>query len=785
MLTKPKTFADCSLYAKTNAEGFTAEKQIIDFLINGQRINYGDPSFKNIRDNLKSRVNAAVLYRLLQNGGIYFVIAKRELPAAFKIFYSKDPKSPSRHKAIFVDVTGLIYEQGGVFYCKDIDKFSTYLLGVLATYLYYLDNNKLLRNGALQRSSVSAFCKMFGGLLDYLRVSGYIEHRSRILYITGVYFGINVMGLDISTARKVSMVANKLTAQEAQAADYYYVAEDEFTDIETFSNSLINTFKLKGLTVGVLLDRWYFLYGKGTHFALELYPAFLQAILYAYSGTYLNNWKRIEAVTGRDMTDIATTILKIGAESIQRGFSYESADDREYYHSLVEEFDPTKSNVPTQGQTNIVADRNKSNNQSSKPPQKPANTPSINKPVTNSDIQKTVRQNMDELKSAANAAKEQVKAQSKPTPNSKAEEARAKNNDIPATAEEVKKSMNDEKKAMTKGASGSGVNENTECLVKHLEDDLVVPEAGEKKVLFDKIIDDNVMDDALKESLIDDAKKKIKHMTDMKALYKDWAEKSKKFVTHRWIERLISPDQEEMLKKHFDIMNAEDVEYGDYKKSFNQICKFMGLPNKGVVIEWFEIKEDQEGKSGGKKAALRYSKGLEQVTIPDDVHLMHVSPAKEIEGGALRPAFKSKASGKFFYPSKRVFFTVDKEVNIWAAGTVGVKTYKYVTKEKFKTAYIDPACNGPKDRCVYIESDSPIPIERVEDKFRDVKNAIMSKYYQTTRGKQLKDAEAGAKESPRRKISDVKAEIEQKKAEKAAAKEEKKRNEGNKEDKHL
>ena len=154
MLTKPKTFADCSLYAKTNAEGFTVEKQIIDFLINGQRINYGDPAFRAIRDNLKSRVNAAVLYRLLQNGGINFVIAKKELPAAFKIFYAKDPKSASRHKAIFVDVTGLIYEQGGIFYCKDIDKFSTYLLGVLVNYLYYLDNNKLLRIGALQRSSV-------------------------------------------------------------------------------------------------------------------------------------------------------------------------------------------------------------------------------------------------------------------------------------------------------------------------------------------------------------------------------------------------------------------------------------------------------------------------------------------------------------------------------------------------------------------------------------------------------------------------------------------------------
>ena len=784
MLTKPKTFADCSLYAKTNAEGFTAEKQLIDFLVNGQRINYGDPAFKNIRDNLKSRVNAAVLYRLLQNGGINFIIAKRELPAAFKVFYAKDPKSSSRHKAIFVDVTGLIYEQGGVFYCKDIDKFSTYLLGVLANYLYYLDNSKLLRNGALQKSSVSAFCKMFGGLLDYLRITGFAENRDRILYITGVYFGTNVIGLDMSTAQKVSMVANKLTAQEAKAADYYYVAEDEFTDIETFTNSLINTFKLKGLTIGVLLDRWYFLYGKGTHFALELYPAFLQAILYAYSGTYLNNWKRIESVTGRDMTDIATTILKIGAESIQRGFSYESADDREYYHSLVEADDPTKSKTPTQGETNVVADKNNNNkptptppannnqqNNKPTPPPKPANTPSINKPVTNSDIQKTVRQNMDQLKDVANAAKDDIKAQSKPAPNSKAEEARAKNNEIPPTAQEVQKAQNEEKKAMATGASGSGIKENVECLVKHLEDDLEVPEAGEKEELFDKIIDDNVMKDALKESLIDDAKKKIKHMTDMKALYKGWDEKSKSFVTHRWIDRLITEQQEEMLRKHFDIMNAEDVKYGDYKKSFNQICKFMGLPNKGIILEWFEIQEDKEGKSGGKKAAVRYSKGLETVQIPEDCQLLHISPKDDIK--ELIPTFKSKTGGKYFYPSSRCFFTVDKEIDIWRAGNVGKKTTKYATKDNYKTAYIDPTYNTSKDRSVYIETDSPIPVLKVEDKFRDIKNAIMSKYYQVTSAGKIKKMKDKENETKQRKIDDVKAEIEQKKAEKAAAKEKK------------
>jgi hypothetical protein len=254
----------------------------------------------------------------------------------------------------------------------------------------------------------------------------------------------------------------------------------------------------------------------------------------------------------------------------------------------------------------------------------------------------------------------------------------------------------------------------------------------------------------------------------MKALYKDWEEKSKSFVTHRWIDRLISPQQEEMLKKHFDIMNAEDVSYGDYKKSFNQICKFMGLPNKGIIIEWFEIQDDKEGKSDGKKAAVRYSKGLEKVQIPADVQLLHISPADDIK--ELIPSFKSKTGGKYFYPSKRCFFTVDKEIDIWRAGNVGKKTTKYVTKDNYTTAYIDPTYNTIKDRSVYIETENPIPVMKVEDKFRDVKNAIMSKYYQVTGAKKINKMKEKESETQQRKIADVKAEIEQKKAEKATAK---------------
>lgn len=336
MINKPKNFADCYLYGIVNAEGGTVEKQLLDFLLNAQRINYADPAFAPIREALKSRVTSAVVYRMLEQGNIVLLLHNKELPATFKVFYAKDPKANKKHR-VFVDVTGLIRFDNGQFYCKEIDKFSTYLLGVLAQEIYYNDTKALIRNGNIQKYSVSSFMKLAGGLMDFLRLTPYMQNRDRILYIFGVYFGYNVMRLDLSMARSVSMSMMHMSMNDAKSADYYYVAEDDFENIHTFITSLAKTFKMPQLTTDVFVERWLYLYGKGSHFALELYPVFLEMMLYAYSGTYINNWKRIEAATGKDMVDLATNILKIGGDMFNRGFTYESADTRQSAQNKAEQ----------------------------------------------------------------------------------------------------------------------------------------------------------------------------------------------------------------------------------------------------------------------------------------------------------------------------------------------------------------------------------------------------------------------------------------------------------------
>ena len=354
-ISKTKNFKDCYLYYMTNSSGDAVESLLYSFLIKGQRINYADQSFKPVRDELKSRVTAAVLYRMLQKGAVTLVTNDVELPASFKVMYAKDIKSPGKKSTVFMDMTGLIHYNNGIFTCKDIDKFSTYLIGALVNYLYYKTPDKIIRNANLQKYSVSAFVKMFAGVLDYLRVTGYMENREKILYIAGVYFAYSVIGLDVNQAKNVSQAANKISTKDASSFDYFYVVEDDFENIDTFITSLANTFKLTGLTTSIIVEKWLFRYGKGSMFALELYPAFLSTMGYAYSGTYVNNWKGIESVCGRDMVDLVNLILRIGADEFQGGFTYESATDRDKYAKAFREdniADTNNSATPTSNTNN-------------------------------------------------------------------------------------------------------------------------------------------------------------------------------------------------------------------------------------------------------------------------------------------------------------------------------------------------------------------------------------------------------------------------------------------------
>lgn len=212
----------------------------------------------------------------------------------------------------------------------------------------------------------------------------------------------------------------------------------------------------------------------------------------------------------------------------------------------------------------------------------------------------------------------------------------------------------------------------------------------------------------VKENTIDDIKKKITVVNQLKS---QWKKSASTFVKHKWIYRYLDVKQKEKISKYYEMLKTDEISYSDYKRYFKAIAKFMGLPDDKIIIENIVFKKDSKDKEQDI-IALKYSKGMVKVMIPDDVRLIHVSPVDNIT--ELIPSFRSKVAGKYLYPSKRCFFTVTKEIKPTQAGLEKQKTIRYTPKEKIKEAYIDPTYSDFKSGSVYIETLKPIPVEKFQ-----------------------------------------------------------------------
>ena len=138
-----------------------------------------------------------------------------------------------------------------------------------------------------------------------------------MIYLSSLYYQINILQKDLTDG--VKNVARKISGLSEREADILHIQFDHntFLNIKYFLETVTKILKIDTkVTLELFIEKWLYLYGTGTGFALELYPAFATMITDAYVGAYINNQKTIERVTGKDLVNFTNAILKIGSDSI-------------------------------------------------------------------------------------------------------------------------------------------------------------------------------------------------------------------------------------------------------------------------------------------------------------------------------------------------------------------------------------------------------------------------------------------------------------------------------------
>lgn len=315
----PKTYAGTYLYRQYHEY----EQKILTFLMKGTEIDRYTDDFDDIRYEVKKRQVSNSLVKILDSKSVVLIVGTEPMSKAFKVFCAKDVKGPRKDKMkVFIDCTNIIKvdPNSGKYTCtgNNIDILISYLVSAMHTYIYYIDEFRLTNNNKIMSTGAQVFASLFTHVVDYVcKISSMPSVKAKCLYLTSLYYLANVIGKDYNTesCRKIAKKISGLSDRDAGIVDLQ-IKSESMMNIKMFVDMLSDVLHIPKLTLDVILERWMTIYGTGTVFALEMFPAFATMITDAYVGAYLNNQKSIEKITGTGMVEFTKTILAIGADAV-------------------------------------------------------------------------------------------------------------------------------------------------------------------------------------------------------------------------------------------------------------------------------------------------------------------------------------------------------------------------------------------------------------------------------------------------------------------------------------
>lgn len=312
-----KTYAATYLYSQYSEY----EKQIFSFIMTGNEVDKNTSDFDDIKYDIKRRQVSNGLVKVLESKDVVLINNEKPLSKAFKVFCAKDIKGPDRRKLkIFIDVSNIIRKnvETGRYECTAIDVFISYLVSAMHIKIYYMDENRLVSNSKIMNIGAAAFASLFTHVIDYAcKISSMPSAKNKCMYMAALYYLNNLLGKDhtVDGCRNIAKKISGLSDRDAGIVDIQ-LKRESMLNIKYFVESLADILHLNKLTLDIVVERWMSIYGTGTIFAIEIFPAFASMITDAYVGAYINNQKTIEKITATNMTEFTKTILSIGAESV-------------------------------------------------------------------------------------------------------------------------------------------------------------------------------------------------------------------------------------------------------------------------------------------------------------------------------------------------------------------------------------------------------------------------------------------------------------------------------------
>lgn len=305
-----KNYNNTFIYTK-----FPYEENIFRFLVNANRIDKDTDKFEDIKYEFKKRqIDSCLLKVLMSKNVILCVSDTTPLNTQFRVICARDPKFKSNTDyKIFIDCTGLIImDKDGIYKCRNIDILISHIVNAMTTMIYHKAENQILST-QLVSDTMEAFCNLFTYIIDYLaKISVIPSSKSKCQFLSCMYFTENIIQKEFNN--NYQHIAGRITnlSEREQEMIMAQCDEKDFESIKSFVEKLADLIKVPALKVDNVIDKWMYLYGSNTVFAIEYYPALSAMLTDAYCGAYINNQKTIEKVVGNTLVSYTKNVIAKG-----------------------------------------------------------------------------------------------------------------------------------------------------------------------------------------------------------------------------------------------------------------------------------------------------------------------------------------------------------------------------------------------------------------------------------------------------------------------------------------
>jgi len=320
-----KSLSDSYLYQTTDYE-----KRIFEFIMSADRVDKSSDGFADVIYDVKRQTNA-VLMKVLLSDKVVLCMDAKGLSRPFKVMYCKDVKEKKDKKKVFIDCTGIITLENGVYKCTKAATLISYVMTAMTYIIYYNLPKAILTDHVLMKAGTEAFVDMMLYVLGYLKVPvTYADNKERMAFVLAEYFQLCIAGHEpgeqvFNLAKATSKLADKKTCDYLHTL-FYATFDEGNCKFDQFLKKFAEVFlgQVEGenapknrvsLTVDSFAQRWMYAFGPGTIFGLECFVPFSQILTDCYMGAFLNQQNTIEKVCGKNVITFSHELLKIGTEN--------------------------------------------------------------------------------------------------------------------------------------------------------------------------------------------------------------------------------------------------------------------------------------------------------------------------------------------------------------------------------------------------------------------------------------------------------------------------------------